>query len=192
MRPGSCLKRAETEISQMPWPLRSPRPCCRLSRRTQGQGKRKGQGCHVRPPWGKFRRTLVRTEGVRVHGEHVPQKMEHESLGAYVAAIDVAVRLDGIALTIAEPRGDLRDQLRRASASIPLNLAEGAAEFSPADKARFYRFARRSAAECAAIVDLAERISREPRDYRETKQALAELAAVLTGLVRAAEARKKP
>ena len=54
------------------------------------------------------------------------------------------------------PRGRayLSDQLRRAVASIPLNIAEGAGEFSPADKARFYRMARRSATETAAVLDV--------------------------------------
>jgi four helix bundle protein len=47
--------------------------------------------------------------------------------------------------------GDLADQLRRASTSIVLNIAEGAGEYSPKDKAKFYRFAKRSAAECSAI-----------------------------------------
>ena len=47
----------------------------------------------------------------------------------------------------------LADQLRRAALSISLNIAEGAGEFSPQDKARFYRMARRSATECAAILD---------------------------------------
>ena len=48
----------------------------------------------------------------------------------------------------------LSDQLRRAVASIPLNIAEGAGEFAPADKARFYRMARRSATETAAVLDV--------------------------------------
>jgi four helix bundle protein len=65
----------------------------------------------------------------------------------------------------ASGRRDLADQLQRAAASIPLNIAEGAAEFPPAEKARFYRMARRSAEEtrtalrliaaCAAIPDAA-------------------------------------
>ena len=38
--------------------------------------------------------------------------------------------------------------------SICLNLAEGAGEFSPAEKVRFYRIARRSATECAAVLDV--------------------------------------
>jgi four helix bundle protein len=48
----------------------------------------------------------------------------------------------------------LRDQLDRASASILLNIAEGAGRFSPPEKARFYGIARGSATECAAILDL--------------------------------------
>ena len=48
----------------------------------------------------------------------------------------------------------LADQLHRAATSIPLNIAEGAGEFSPKDKARFYRIALRSATESAAILDL--------------------------------------
>jgi len=51
-----------------------------------------------------------------------------------------------------EGRTYIRDQLRRAANSIPLNIAEGAGEFSPAEKARFYRMARRSATECAGQI----------------------------------------
>jgi four helix bundle protein len=46
------------------------------------------------------------------------------------------------------------DQLLRACTSIVLNLAEGVAEYSPREKARFYRMARRSAAEASAALDL--------------------------------------
>jgi len=38
-----------------------------------------------------------------------------------------------------------------------LNIAEGAGEFSRAEKQRFYRMARRSATERAAILDILER-----------------------------------
>ena len=46
----------------------------------------------------------------------------------------------------------LGDQLRRASTSIPLNLAEGTGKFDK-DARRFYAIARGSALECAAIID---------------------------------------
>ena len=48
----------------------------------------------------------------------------------------------------------LRDQLRRASLSIVLNIAEGAGRRSRAQKRHFYGIARGSAMESAAIVDV--------------------------------------
>jgi four helix bundle protein len=49
---------------------------------------------------------------------------------------------------------ELRDQLDRASASVVLNIAEGAGRWSWKDKRRFYAIARGSATETAAIVSL--------------------------------------
>ncbi len=39
--------------------------------------------------------------------------------------------------------------------SLVLNLAEGAGEFSAAEKRRFYRMSLRSGNECAAVLDVA-------------------------------------
>lgn len=41
----------------------------------------------------------------------------------------------------------LRDKLRRASQSIPLNIAEGSSRYSRRDKANFFRMARGSVLE---------------------------------------------
>jgi four helix bundle protein len=68
----------------------------------------------------------------------------------------------GLASTLAErvPRGHtaLADQLRRASLSVPLNIAEGSGKGTVEDRdaRRFYAIARGSALECAAIVDALE------------------------------------
>jgi len=52
------------------------------------------------------------------------------------------------------PRGNAAlDQLRRAAASIPLNIAEAADRTGQADAARTYAIARGSAMECAAVLD---------------------------------------
>jgi four helix bundle protein len=51
-------------------------------------------------------------------------------------------------------RGRLADQLERAATSVSFNIAEGAGEFAANEKARIYRIARRSATECAAILDV--------------------------------------
>jgi four helix bundle protein len=69
----------------------------------------------------------------------------------------IAVRFLPIAASIADsipPRYTaLADQLRRASISIPLNIAEGSGKSTGPDQRRFYTIARGSAMECAAIVD---------------------------------------
>ena len=80
--------------------------------------------------------------------------LDHERLDVYRCALElVALGLD-VAQHV--PRGftPLADQLRRASASIPLNIAEGAGKFSLADRGNFYRIARGSALECGAALDV--------------------------------------
>ncbi len=52
------------------------------------------------------------------------------------------------------PSADLADQLRRASQSIPQNIAEGCGRTARADKAKHDTLARGSAMECAACLDV--------------------------------------
>ena len=80
-------------------------------------------------------------------------EFEHERLDVYQAAIQFLALADTVAGGLPRGRSYLADQLRRAASSISFNVAEGAGEFSAADKARFYRMARRSATESAAILD---------------------------------------
>ena len=48
----------------------------------------------------------------------------------------------------------IKDQLGRASLSIQLNIAEGAAKFSAAHRKNFFVTARGSVYECVAILDV--------------------------------------
>ena len=81
-------------------------------------------------------------------------QFEHERLDVYRISIESVALAEQMASALPRGRAYLADQLRRAASSIPLNIAEGAGEFAAADKARFYRFARRSATESAAIIDV--------------------------------------
>jgi four helix bundle protein len=55
---------------------------------------------------------------------------DHEKLDVYVAAIDFVALADEIVEHLPRGRAHLADQLQRAATSIPLNIAEGAGEFS--------------------------------------------------------------
>jgi four helix bundle protein len=77
--------------------------------------------------------------------------LDAERLDVYA----VALQFQGLA-TILASRADsvVRDQLRRASLSCVLNIAEGAGQRSRPQKRRFYSIARGSAMECAAVLDV--------------------------------------
>jgi four helix bundle protein len=80
-------------------------------------------------------------------------ELDHQKLRVYALAREY--RREVLALIRDLPRGyaGLRDQISRASLSVKLNIAEGSAEYAPAEKARFYRMARRSVVECSAVID---------------------------------------
>jgi four helix bundle protein len=50
--------------------------------------------------------------------------------------------------------GAISNQLQRASLSVPLNIAEGSAKFSRADRKNYFITARGSVFECVAILDI--------------------------------------
>lgn len=72
-----------------------------------------------------------------------------------------------------------------------LNLAEGANEFSPKEKIRFYRMARRSAGECMAALDLADRVLAPHPRTPDAKSLLDEVIAMLTTLILAQDRRRE-
>ena len=47
-----------------------------------------------------------------------------------------------------------KDQIDRASTTLPLNIADGNSKLSTTDRARFLEIARGSALECAACLDV--------------------------------------
>ena len=102
----------------------------------------------------------------------------------YKAAIEFLALADTIAGELPRGRACLADQLRRAATAITLNIAEGAGELAPADKAGFYRMARRSATECGAILDVARTLSLSAvAPLRHGRAILLRIVAMLTGAI---------
>lgn len=81
-------------------------------------------------------------------------RFDHQRLDVYQQALQFTAFTRALITDQADAVVGLADQLRRAARSIPLNIAEGGGEFSPREKARFYRIAKRSATECVAILDV--------------------------------------
>jgi four helix bundle protein len=109
---------------------------------------------------------------------------EHSRLEVYRVAVEFLSLADELAASLPRGRAYLADQLRRAAISIQLNIAEGAGEFAPAEKARFYRMARRSATECAAIVDACTslRLTSDPVDEK-IQSLLQRIFSMLTAMI---------
>ena len=106
---------------------------------------------------------------------------DHHKLHVHQRALDALQSCDEIGAQLPKGRAHLRHQLERSATSIVANIAEGAGEFSPSEKARFYRMARRSAIETVAWLEVTERRGEAPEPLVQT--ALGHLEQVVSMLV---------
>ena len=82
-------------------------------------------------------------------------------------------------------------QLRRASFSVMLNIAEGSARFSNKDRRHFMVIARGSAFECAAILEYLQETNEITKDEeRKYYNELEEISKMLFALIRKLEAKQ--
>jgi four helix bundle protein len=113
---------------------------------------------------------------------------DHERLDVYRAAIEFVVLIDKIVEQFPRGRAYLADQLLRAGTSIPLNIAEGAGEYSSSEKGRFYRMAKRSATECAGIFDICKQLGMVDEElFVKGRELLVRIVAMLTKMAQKAE-----
>ena len=106
------------------------------------------------------------------------QLIPFQTLDVYVVARDFAARVHALPL----PDSELRDQVRRASKSAFLNLAEGLPADSPGLRRRAFALAHGSLCESAAALDLASALGLVPD---AEAAALVGLAARLKAMLRA-------
>ena len=94
--------------------------------------------------------------GIGIGIEERPMSFGHEKLDVYRIALKYVQFSWNICENLTGKHRHARDQLLRASQSIPLNIAEGNGKATEGDRRRYFEIARGSALECAAVQDVLE------------------------------------
>src|SRR6266446_2437052 len=110
--------------------------------------------------------------------------LNQEKLGVHQASLEFITwtipLLEGLSGS-----ASVRNQLDRASTSVPLNIAEGNGKFTSPDRCRFFDNARGSALECAACLDvLVAKKKLEAAEIDKGKDALVQIVSMLVGLIK--------
>jgi four helix bundle protein len=124
-----------------------------------------------------------------VNAPHEPW-FDHEKLEVYCEGISFIAWLSALLEGTTRP-GEVKDQLDRASTSIPLNIAEGNGKYASKDRCRFFDIARGSALECAAGLDVLVAKGRlTPKQIQPGKERLQRIVRMLMGLIKANSTRE--
>ena len=112
--------------------------------------------------------------------------LAHEKLDVYQCSIEfLALSAEVLDRLPRKGSATLADQLKRASLSIPLNIAEGVGKTTDADRSRYYGIARGSAMECGAIIDACRVLALiEPARAETGKNLLVRIVGMLTKMCR--------
>ena len=111
--------------------------------------------------------------------------LDHEKLDVYQTSLGFITWT--VPLLSKLPGGaSVRNQLDRASTSVPLNIAEGNGKFTSPDRCRFFDIARGSALESAACLDvMVAKGFIKVEEIQAGKVILVKIVSMLFGLIRA-------
>ena len=114
---------------------------------------------------------------------------DHEKPTVYQSSITLTTWSTAL-LSQVKTKAAVKDQLDRASTSIPLNITEGNGKFAIRDRCRYLDFARGSALECAACLDVlvAKRLAKDVATL-PGKEQLVEIVSMLMGLIKSLSSR---
>jgi four helix bundle protein len=111
--------------------------------------------------------------------------LSFKRLVVYRASIDFLRLSVRIGTRLPRSEREAKDQLRRAPMSVSLNIGEGAGRGGPQDAARFFTFARGSAMECSAILDVCHAFGWiDDELHRAGEDLLERIVAMLTKMMR--------
>jgi four helix bundle protein len=110
-------------------------------------------------------------------------RFDHEKLTVYQHSLKFVTWARELIAQVKD-KAAVKDQLDRASTSVPLSIAEGNGKFGVRDRCRFIEIARGSTLECAACLDVlvAKRLS-APCATAVGKEQLFEIVSMLVGLL---------
>lgn len=107
--------------------------------------------------------------------------MKHENTRIYRRSLELVTVAKKVLDELPPGYGFLADQLRRAASSVALNFSEGYSKGTLREQRRFFRIARASAYEVAAIFDVAQRFGViSDKLHQDGKDICDHLAAMLT------------
>lgn len=110
---------------------------------------------------------------------------EHEKLDVYHVSREFNREVCRLMKIAGKGHYDHIDNLIRAGASMPRNIGEAGGEWSPKEKAKFFRYAKRSAAECAATLDaLVDYDMLRGQDITHAKELLGRIIPMLVRLAK--------
>jgi len=120
-------------------------------------------------------------EYVYEYGEIMSRLFDHEDLRMYQASIDFVAWLEALCSEI-ERKVSAHDHLVRASASVPVNIAEASGKLSMKERRQFTDTAYGSALECSACLDVLSLLScTSPTMAQEGKERLSGIVSMLIG-----------
>ena len=111
--------------------------------------------------------------------------LDYENLDVYQCSIEFLALSYELLQSLPRGSSHIADQLKRASISIPLNIAEGSGKRTTADQRRYYAIARGSAMECGALLDVC-RVMKFLEDplYSKGKSLLVRIVSMLSRMAR--------
>jgi len=117
------------------------------------------------------------------------ERFEFQNWPVYKAAVRFGKSAQELSVSLSKTGNrQLVDQLRRASQSIPLNIAEGSGRHTTKDKMNFFRVARGSVFECVAIIDLSHDMGLVDFETKSQLEiSLSQLGKMLSGFIKCLE-----
>ncbi|MFO7894865.1 MAG: four helix bundle protein [Longimicrobiales bacterium] len=116
---------------------------------------------------------------------------DHEGLRVYQVARAFNREVADILKEIPRGHADSRNQLKRSSKSVTKNIAEGSGKWMLKDKIHYFHIARGSATEAAATLDELVDYGLVPEArIRHAKELVAQVVAMLIGMIRSLEGRE--